>query len=100
MGLTRHCWKCGAEHRSSGPPGRLETCHTCKSDLRVCRNCISYDPKVAEQCRDRRADLVADKHLGNYCEYFDMARREFTPPAENPDREQRARDTLKKLFGD
>jgi ribosomal protein L40E len=100
MASNRHCWKCGAEYKLSGSPGRQETCHTCGSDLRVCRNCVSYDPKVAEQCRDRRADLVGEKHMANYCEYFDMARREFTPPSENPGREQKARDTLKKLFGD
>jgi ribosomal protein L40E len=100
MALTRHCWKCGAEYTLSGSPGRQETCHTCASDLRVCRNCVSFDPRVAEQCRDRRADLVAEKHLANYCEYFDMVRREFTPPTENVSREQKARDTLNKLFGD
>jgi hypothetical protein len=55
---------------------------------------------VAEQCKDRRADLVAEKHMANYCEYFDMVRREFTPPVEHPGREQKARDTLKKLLGD
>jgi hypothetical protein len=38
--------------------------------------------------------------MANYCEYFDMARREFTPPAENAGREQKARDTLKRLLGD
>jgi hypothetical protein len=61
---------------------------------------VSYDARVAEQCRDRRADLVAEKHMANYCEYFEMIRREFVPPAENASREAKARDTLKKLFGD
>jgi hypothetical protein len=55
---------------------------------------------VAEQCRERRADLVSEKHLANYCEYFDFIRREFVPPAENTSREAKARDTLKKLLGD
>ncbi len=100
MALTRHCWKCGTEYTLPGGPGRSETCHTCSSDLRVCLNCTSYDPRVAEQCRDRRADLVHDKHLANYCEYFEMIRREYSPPKENATRESKARDTLKKLFGD
>jgi hypothetical protein len=43
---------------------------------------------------------VYDKHLANYCEYFDFIRREFVPPAENKSRENNARDTLKKLLGD
>src|SRR5579862_855244 len=99
MALTRHCWKCGAEYTLSGSPGRSETC-ICGSDLKVCLNCISYDTKVAHQCRDRRAEPVDEKHTANYCEYFEMVRREFVPKAENKTREDKARDTLKNLFGD
>jgi len=99
MALTRHCWKCGAEYRLAGSPGRLETCN-CGTDLKVCLNCVSYDPRAAYQCRDRRAEPVAEKHVANYCEYFEFARREFVPRAEDVSREARARDTLKKLLGD
>ena len=28
----------------------------CRADLRVCLNCQSYDPRVAQQCRERRAE--------------------------------------------
>jgi hypothetical protein len=66
----------------------------------VCLNCVSYDPRVAEQCRDRRADPVAEKHLGNFCEYFEMIRRVYQPADETPSREASARDQLKKLLGD
>ena len=100
MALTRHCWKCGTEYKLSGTPGRSESCHQCGSDLKVCLNCVSYDARVAQQCRDRRADPVAEKHLANYCEYFEMIRREYRPPAEDNSREAEARDTLKKLLGD
>ena len=98
--MTRHCWKCGWEWTLSGQPGRSECCSTCSSDLRVCLNCVSYDPRVAEQCRDRRADPVAEKHLGNFCEYFEMIRRVYQPADETPSREASARDQLKKLLGD
>ena len=84
----------------TGQPGRSESCHQCGSDLRVCLNCASYDPRSAHQCRDRRAEPVFDKHLGNYCEWFDMARRTWAANQEGNSREQAARDTLKKLFGD
>jgi hypothetical protein len=40
-----------------------------------------------------------EKHMANYCEWFEMARREYTAEAANP-REQSARDALKKLLGD
>jgi len=61
---------------------------------------VSYDPRVAQQCRDGRADPVAEKHLANYCEYFDLIRREFVPPSGDTARENKARDALKKLLGD
>ena len=100
MALTRHCWKCGLVHKLPGLPGRSESCPRCRSDLKVCLNCASYDPRVAQQCREGRADPVAEKHLANYCEYFEFAQREFVPPKiENP-RENKAREDLKKLLGD
>jgi hypothetical protein len=42
---------------------------------------------------------VEEKHLANYCEYFEFARREFVKPAEEKDRADKARDQLKKLLG-
>ena len=53
----------------AGQPGRSECCHRCNADLRVCLNCLSYDPRVAHQCRDRRAEPVAEKHAGDFCEF-------------------------------
>ncbi|MSU63361.1 MAG: hypothetical protein EXS31_13360 [Pedosphaera sp.] len=98
--MTRHCWKCGWEWTLPGQPGRGDSCHKCNSDLRVCLNCVSYDHRAAQQCRDRRADPVFDKNMGNFCEYFDIARRVFTPASDANPRESSARDQLKKLFGD
>ncbi len=74
----------------------------CRSDLKVCLNCVSYDSRVAQQCRDRRADPVAEKGAANYCEYFEMIRREYQVPgtAFELSREAKAREDLKKLFGD
>jgi hypothetical protein len=63
-------------------------------------NCSSYDARVAHQCRDRRADPVMEKAVGNFCEYFEMARREFVPQDKTNKREDAAREKLKKLFGD
>lgn len=97
---TRHCWKCGWVYALTGQPGRSESCPQCRSDLRVCRNCVSYDPRVAHQCRDRRAEPEAEKHVGTFCEYFDFARREFAAPEREHNREDSARATLRKLLGD
>ena len=98
--MTRHCWKCGWEWTLAAQPGRSESCHRCGSDLRVCLNCVSYDARAAHQCRDRRAEPVAEKHAGNFCEYFDFVRRVFAPPSDENPREADAREKLKRLLGD
>jgi hypothetical protein len=72
----------------------------CRADLRACVNCQSYDPRVAEQCRERRADLVLDKATGNFCEYFEFVRRKWEPREIKLSREEAAREHLKKLLGD
>lgn len=83
-----------------GLPGRTESCHRCGADLKVCLNCVSYEPRVAHQCRDRRAEPVAEKHMANFCEYFDFIRRNWEGKKEASAREESAREGLKKLLGD
>jgi len=46
------------------------------------------------------ADPVAEKHMANFCEYFDFIRREWMPNTGTNKREDAARENLKKLFGD
>ena len=88
MNLTRHCHNCGEPWTISGQPGR------------VCLNCAHYDPRVAQQCRERRAEPVLEKAVGNFCEYFDFIRRQWTPKSEINSREAAARERMNKLFGD
>jgi hypothetical protein len=61
---------------------------------------VSYDTRAAQQCRERRAEPVFEKHLGNFCEYFDFIRRKWAPTDQKNTREDAAREKLKKLFGD
>ncbi|MDX1953657.1 MAG: hypothetical protein SFY81_15920 [Verrucomicrobiota bacterium] len=98
--MTRHCHKCGWEYTLNGQPGRGESCHQCGSDLKVCLNCVHYDKRSADQCRERRAEGVFDKQMANYCEYFELVRRAWAGPGAEDPREKAARDRLKKLFGD
>ena len=97
---ARHCHHCGHEYSLPGNPGRSESCERCSSDLKVCLNCNHHDVKAAEQCRERRADLVQEKHAANFCEYFEFAKRVWVPPSQQNHREQGARDALRKLLGD
>jgi hypothetical protein len=98
--MVRHCHKCGWEWTLAGQPGRSETCQRCGADLRVCLNCSSYDVRAAHQCRDRRTEPEMEKAVGNFCEYFEFARRNWAAKKEDSSREDAARQQLKKLFGD
>jgi len=100
MAVTRHCWKCGTGWAFQRLPGRNETCEKCGADLKVCLNCLHHDKSVAYECRDRRAEEIAQKDRANFCEYFDMAKREFVPVEDKYAREDKAREQLKKLLGD
>src|SRR3954468_5966558 len=100
MSLNRHCHKCGEPGALAGQPGRGEVCMKCRADLRICLNCLHYDARVAHQCRERRAEPVLEKDVGNFCEYFDFASRKWNGGAEGDPREAAARERLKKLFGD
>jgi len=55
---------------------------------------------MAQQCRDPRAEPVAEKHVATYCEYFEFTRRVWAPKAGSRSREEAARAQLRKLLGD
>ena len=98
--MTRHCHKCGTVYTLPGQPGRVETCERCGADLKVCLNCTHHDPRVAQQCRENRAEPVGEKHMANFCEYFEFVKRVWAPKAGGDARESAARENLRKLFGD
>lgn len=77
----------------------METCERCGADLKVCLNCTHYDARVAQQCRETRAEPVAEKHMANFCEYFEFVKRVWGG-ARADSREELARANLKKLLGD
>jgi hypothetical protein len=55
---------------------------------------------VAQQCRERRAEPVLEKAVGNFCEYFEFARRKWVPKEVKTSREAAARAHFKNLLGD
>lgn len=97
--MPKRCHHCGREWTASRQPGRQETCEGCRSDLRVCLNCMHFDPKVAQQCRERRAEEVLEKDRSNYCEWFEFGANAYRGSAES-ERSQQAREAFNKLFAD
>jgi len=81
--MTRHCHNCGEPWKLSSNPGRGEVCMIRR-----------VDPRVAEQCCELRADLVLEKNVGNFCEYFEFARRQWVPKEIKNSRKEAARANL------
>jgi hypothetical protein len=93
-----HCWRCGAVviHEPL-PLSRRAECRACRAELHVCRQCLHYDPRIARQCREDRAEDVTDKTTANFCDWF-----EPRPDAHQPhddDKARTARAQLDALFG-
>lgn len=120
------CWKCGQPLDDViFPISRRDVCRHCSAELHVCRLCESYDPRVAGQCREDRAEDVTDKERANFCDYFaprpgayeprerskaEAAKAELealfgmgpgkkTEPAREDTEAERARAELERLFG-
>ena len=64
-----HCFKCNAA-LSTESVGRRDTCSSCNSDVRVCKNCTFYDLKAYNECREPQAERVLEKERANFCGYF------------------------------
>jgi hypothetical protein len=64
------CYKCQAQLEVPEPISRKEECSQCGSDVRVCRNCQYYDPKVYNECRETQADRILEKDRSNLCDFF------------------------------
>jgi hypothetical protein len=98
--MTRHCHNCGQEWPYDRQPGRSEICEKCSAELHVCLNCARYDRAVAQQCRETRAEPVADKDRANFCDWFEFARRNYSPDDAGNRRADQAREQFRRLFGD
>lgn len=71
-----HCFNCKNELTlPDGPVGRGDSCPHCRSDVRVCFNCVHYDPKSYNDCRESQAERVVEKGKANFCDFFSFAGR-------------------------
>lgn len=64
------CFSCGKEMSFVVAISRRDECPSCKADVRVCKNCIFYDPKIYNECRETSAEVIREKERSNLCEYF------------------------------
>lgn len=80
------------------PFSRYEECSVCKADQHVCLMCRDYDPKVADGCRESRAEFVLDKDKANFCDFFRPRPGAWQKKDDTAARTARAK--LAELFGE
>lgn len=95
---TLFCQSCGTRVPYDEPIPRDSECEGCRTDLRCCRNCRHYDPRMNNQCRETQADPVVEKTRRNFCEYFYFSREAFAGGGTGG-REAEARAKLEAMFG-
>ncbi|MEX2129861.1 MAG: hypothetical protein WD772_00115, partial [Pseudohongiellaceae bacterium] len=97
--MKLQCWKCGNILKDIIMPfSRYEECNVCKADQHVCRMCREYDPGVADECREHRAEFVLDKEKANFCDFFRPRAKAFQKKDDTAANAARAR--LAELFGE
>jgi len=79
------CFACGHLTKTLSGIGRREECPQCRADLHVCKNCVHYDPRAYNECREPTADVVVEKQRANFCDHF-------TPSAEGPSQAKSKQD--------
>jgi hypothetical protein len=63
------CYRCATPCDGERVPAR-GVCPRCSAFLHCCRNCDFYAPGRANDCCEPRAERVADKEQGNFCDWF------------------------------
>jgi hypothetical protein len=74
--------------------GARDVCEWCQAYLHCCRNCDFHEPGAHNDCREPSAELVADKELGNFCDFFRLG----VVGARAASRSGQARAQLDQLF--
>lgn len=64
------CFHCKKKSPLLGVLGRRDECPFCKSDLHVCKNCLHYDTKSYNECREPSAEVIKEKEKANFCDYM------------------------------
>ncbi len=92
------CWNCGGDLENIPVPvNRLAYCPKCRADVRVCRMCKEFDPKLAEQCRAELDDVPHEKERANFCDHFSPSPNAYV--AVDDSKARAARAELDALFG-
>jgi hypothetical protein len=88
------CFSCQTELKFQDSVSRREECPKCRADVRVCKNCQFYDPKVYNECRETSAEVIREKERSNLCDFY----RPRTLGGSVEDAQAKARAAAEALF--
>ncbi len=91
---TMQCFSCRNTNEMEDKVRRADTCIHCGADLRVCKNCVYYDPGAHNECRETISEYVPDKERSNFCGMF----KPFTGEREAGEDVDAAKAALEALF--
>ncbi len=93
------CWNCGGGLDTIPIPiSRQAFCPECRADLHVCRMCVEFDQKLADQCRAELDDVPHEKQRANFCDHFSPSPDAYVVVDDSKARAARAE--LEALFGE
>jgi len=92
------CSECGEKIPVSVVVGHEDKCPRCHHELHTCRNCRFFDPAYNNQCRESRAEPVADKRKANFCEFFEPLLKLDLHNARSGPTPEDSRQTFENLF--
>ena len=88
------CVFCGDKLNIVNKVGRRDTCPRCGHDLRCCKQCLFYEARAYNECKEIIAERVVDKDRANFCDYFIANSTTQT----KVNRTQNAKQALEALF--
>ena len=96
------CLACGTPLAQDKKPGFKDVCETCGRDLHTCTHCRFYRPGARWDCAESSVqESVPGKETHNYCDWFETNPEFFKQGGgKSSSAAEKARQDLKKLFGD
>ncbi len=89
-----YCWSCNFEIVLIDKVVRADTCPSCDTDMRCCKNCRFWDPGAHNQCRENLTEYVPDREKANFCASFEIRAGKLNAPEDVND----AKAKLESLF--
>ncbi len=91
------CHSCGSVFPEKMEVYRSTECPSCRSDVKVCLNCVFYSPGSHWDCRESIPEAIREKDKANFCDFFMLGGGKSGSGSK--DKSDKARSDFNSLFG-